>query len=312
MLSIPDTYPIDLAPLKSDLKMPYTLTPGRAAGTFLAEIGRRRIVGSRFKKSGRVVIPAQDFCPLSGDAEFEFVLAPETGTLSGFTETDAGLIGLIRIDGSDVDFPHRVVEADYGDLTIGMRVQVVWAEAVQQSVLAIAGFRPAVGAVQGKVVPLSDPAAPVEVVPYNMTLHYEHAFGPYYGRLFDEIKTNRRIMGVRSPSGDGAMIPPREICDITHKPTGTWVELGQTGTVRAMSIIYLEFIGQKQPPPYIYAEIMLDGASTRLIHNVAGLDMSRAKELVKPGTRVRAVWRETRTGSLDDISHFELLEGPEA
>jgi len=312
MLSIPDTYPIDLAPLKSDLKMPYTLTPGRAAGTFLAEIGRRRIVGSRFKKSGRVVIPAQDFCPLSGDAEFEFVLAPETGTLSGFTETDAGLIGLIRIDGSDVDFPHRVAEADYGDLTIGMRVQVVWAEAVQQSVLAIAGFRPAVGAVQGKVVPLSDPAAPVEVVPYNMTLHYEHAFGPYYGRLFDEIKTNRRIMGVRSPSGDGAMIPPREICDITHKPTGTWVELGQTGTVRAMSIIYLEFIGQKQPPPYIYAEIMLDGASTRLIHNVAGLDMSRAKELVKPGTRVRAVWRETRTGSLDDISHFELLEGPEA
>jgi uncharacterized protein len=312
MLSIPDTYPIDLAPLKSDLKMPYTLTPGRAAGTFLAEMARRRIVGSRFKKSGTVVIPAQDFCPMSGDAEFEFVLAPETGTLSGFTETDAGLIGLIRIDGSDVDFPHRVVEADYSDLAIGMRVRVVWAEGVQQSVLAIAGFRPAAGAAQGEVVPLSDPAAPVEVVPYNMTLHYEHAFGPYYGRLFDEIKANRRIMGVRSPSGDGAMIPPREICDITHKPTGTWVELGQTGTVRAMSIIYLEFIGQKQPPPYIYAEIMLDGASTRLIHNVAGLDMSRAKELVKPGTRVRAVWRETRTGSLDDISHFELLEGPEA
>ena len=49
-------------------------------------------------------------------------------------------------------------------------------------------------------------------------------------------------------SGDGAMIPPREICDITHQPTGTWVEIAQTGTVRAMSVIYLEFIGQKQPP----------------------------------------------------------------
>src|ERR1700722_4938373 len=41
MLAIPDTYPTDLAPLKSDLKMPYTLTPGRAAGTFLAEIGNK-------------------------------------------------------------------------------------------------------------------------------------------------------------------------------------------------------------------------------------------------------------------------------
>jgi hypothetical protein len=36
--------------------------------------------------------------------------------------------------------------------------------------------------------------------------------------------------------------------------------------------------------------------------------MNRAKELVKPGTRVRAVWREQRTGSLDDISHFELID----
>jgi uncharacterized OB-fold protein len=308
MLSIPDTYPIDLAPFKSDLKMPYTLTPGRAAGVFLAEIARHRIVGSRFKKSGTVVVPAQDFCPLSGDADFEFVQAPETGVLNGFTETDAGLIGLIRIDGSDIDFPHRVLAAHPGDLKVGMRVRVEWAERAEQSILAIAGFRPATDAPVGEVTPLADPAKPLEVVPYQMTLHYEHAFGPYYGRLFDEIKTNRRIMGVRSPGGEGAMIPPREICDITHKPTGTWVELGQTGTVRAMSIIYLEFIGQKQPPPYIYAEIMLDGASTRLIHNIAGLDMSKAKELVKPGTRVRAVWRETRTGSLDDISHFEVIE----
>jgi uncharacterized OB-fold protein len=53
---------------------------------------------------------------------------------------------------------------------------------------------------------------------------------------------------------------------------------------------------------------MLDGSATRLIHNVAGFDMNRAKDLVKPGTRVRAVWREERTGSLDDISHFEIID----
>jgi hypothetical protein len=308
MLHIPDTYPTDLPPFKSDLKMPYTLTPGRAAGTFLAEIGQRRIIGTRFKKSGKIVVPAQDFCPLSGDSDFDFVLAPETGVLTGFTETAAGLIGLIRIDGSDVDFPHRIVSAAYHDLALGMRVKVVWAQGDESGILAIAGFSPAPGAPVGQIIPLDKPAAPVEVVPYELNLHYEHAFGPYYGRLFDEIKTNRRIMGVRSPGGDGALIPPREICDITHKPTGVWVEIGQTGTVRAMSVIHLAFIGQKQPPPYVYAEIMLDGASTRLIHNVAGIDMNRAKELVKPGTRVRAVWREQRTGSLDDISHFELID----
>jgi len=308
MLPIPDTFPIDMAPLKSDLSMPYTLTPGLATGTFLAELGQRRIVGSRFRKSGKVVVPAQDFCPLSGDSGFDFVEAPATGTLTAFTETAAGVIGLIRIDDTDVDFPHRVLDVAFDQLQLGMRVEAVWVDGVKDSILAIAGFCPAPDAPAGKVRPLQDPLAPLEVIPYRLDLHYEHAFGPYYGRLFDELKSRRRIMGVRTPDGEGALLPPREICDITHRPTGTWVEVKQTGTVRAMSIINLEFVGQKQAPPYIYAEIMLDGASTRLIHTVAGFDMKRAKELVKPGTRVRAVWRETQTGSLDDISHFELID----
>jgi uncharacterized OB-fold protein len=192
-----------------------------------------------------------------------------------------------------------------------MRVEAVWATGAEDGINRIQGFQPAPDVAMGEIRPLGEAAAPLEVIPYQLDLHYEHAFGPYYGRLFDEIRTNRRIMGVRTPDGEGALLPPREICDVTHKPTGTWVELKQTGTVRAMSVIHLQFLGQKQPPPYIYAEIMLDGASTRLIHNVAGIDMSRAKELVRPGTRVRAVWRDERTGSLGDISHFEVTDGEE-
>lgn len=312
MLPVPDTFPIDLPPLASDLRMPYTLTPGRAAGTFLAEISRRRIVGSKFSPSGNVAVPALDFCPASGDSEFELVEAPPTGVLTAFTETDAGLIGLIRIDGSDFDFPHRIVGATYDELGIGMRVEVVWADDPQGGILAIAGFRLAPDAPIGEVRPLIDAAAPIEVIPYQLDLHYEHAFGPFYGRLFDEIKTNRRIMGVRTPDGEGAFLPPREICDITHQKTGTWVEVKQTGTVSGISVIHLEFKGQARKPPYIYAEIQLDGASTRLIHTIDGLDMSRAKDLVKPGTRVRAVWRDECTGSLDDISHFEIIDDGQA
>jgi uncharacterized OB-fold protein len=306
MLAIPDTWAQDLTTFPSDLSMPYTLTPGRAAGTFLAEVKNRRIVGSRFA-SGCVVVPAQDFCPRTGDSDPELVEAPQTGEVTGFTQTDAGLIALIRIDGSDFDMTHRILDATLDALAIGQRVQAVWGDG--EGILAIEGFRLSSDAPRGEVRSLDNAEKPMEQVPYRLDLHYEHAFGPYYGRLFDEIKTNRRIMGVRTSNGEGALIPPREIDDITHKPTGTWVELKQTGTVRAMSVIYLEFIGQTQPPPYIYAEIMLDGASTRLIHNVGGIDMSRAKELVKPGTRVRAVWREgERTGSLADISHFELID----
>lgn len=307
MLSAPDAWAIDVPPLKSELNMPYTLTPGRAAGTFLAEVGNRRIVGSRFR-SGLTVAPAQDFSPVDGESDFEFVEAPHTGVLTAFTELPDGVIGLVRLDGCDNDFPHRVL-GPAEDLRVGVRVEAVWADGVETSVLAIEGFRPAPAAQIGAVKPLAEPAAPVEVIPYKLNLKYEHAYGPYYGRLFDEIRTNRRIMGVRSSDGDIALLPPRERDDITHRRTGTWKACADTGTIRGCSIINLEFLGQTRKPPYVYAEIVLDGASTRLIHMIDIDDVEEAKARIKPGTRVRAVWREgEREGSLRDIERFEVID----
>ena len=312
MLAKPDTYPIDLAPMNSTISLPYTLTPGPATGAFLAELTNKRLVGSRFKESGKVVVPAQDFCPHTGESHFEFVHAPSTGVIQAFTEVGDKLIALIRIDGSDFDFAHRISGATVEELEVGLRVEAVWAEddpPEGEPMLALASFKPAPDSPVGAIGKLDEPAEPISVVPYRMALHYEHAFGPYYGRMFDEIKTGRKIMGVRTPDGDGAFLPPREVCDVTHKATGTWVEVEHTGTIRACSIINMVFVGQTREPPYVYAEIKLDGASTRLIHNVLLDDMSNAKDIVKPGTRVRAVWSdEEPTGSLSDISHFEVID----
>ena len=61
-------------------------------------------------------------------------------------------------------------------------------------------------------------------------------------------------------------------------------------------------------PPYVYAEIILDGASTKIIHVLDGVDIPSAPKTLKPGMRVKAVWKETRHGSLNDISHFELIQ----
>ena len=311
MLATPDTRTIDMGTLHSELNMPYTLTPGRAAGLFLAEMGNRRIVGSRFK-SGLVIAPAQDFSPVDGESDPELVEVPPTGVLGGFTRVDGTIIGLIRLDGCDHEFPHRIVNADLDRLAIGDRVAAVWAErgeGAEPSILAIEGFQPAPDAAVGTVTPLTDPADPVEVVPYKLNLAYEHSYGPYYGRLFDEIRTNGVIMGVRTSDGDTALLPPREIDDITHKRTGTWKACLDTGTIRACSIINLEFVGQTRPPPYVYAEIVLDGASTRMIHMIDIDDVEAAKTRIKPGTRVRAIWTKgERKGSLADIERFEVID----
>ena len=142
-----------------------------------------------------------------------------------------------------------------------------------------------------------------------MALPYEHAYGPYYGRMFDEIREFGRIMGVRSSGGDDALLPPREIDDITHKRTGTWKACADTGTIRACSIINMEFVGQTREPPYVYAEIVLDGASTRLIHMIDIVSLEDAKQRIKPGTRVRAIWTTgARKGSMSDIERFEVID----
>ena len=307
MLQAPDTYPIDRPPLQSTIAMAYTLTPGRAAGTFLMETANKRIVGSRCTSSGLVCVPAQDFCPRTGADDMELVEAPPTGVLTGFTETKAGIIATIRIDGSDFDFVHRILDADLASLTLGARVRAVWAETAKQNIMDIAGFRLDPEAPVGSIRPLHDPAAAMPMQPYELSLQYEHAFGPFYGRLFDEVGSQRRIMGVRTSTGDGVMLPPRAVDDTTYARSGTWGPAADTGTVRAFSVIHLEFRGQKEKPPYIYAEIQLDGAVTRLIHSIKGIDMAQASKLVKPGTRVRAVWSDQRTGSLSDISHFEPI-----
>jgi len=308
MFSAPDSYPIDLPTFHSEINLPYTLTPGRAAGTFLAEVKNRRIVASRFA-SGQVVAPAQDFSSTGGEELETFVEAPQTGVLTAFTRVDGQVIGFIRLDGCDNDFPHRIL-ADMDDISIGQRVEAEWDDSVEQSILAIKGFRIAPDAPVGAVKPLVATEEPLGVIPYAMKLDYEHAYGPYYGRMFDEIRENGRFMGVRSPGSDVALLPPREIDDVTHSRTGTWKACADTGTIRGCSIINMEVYGQTRKVPYVYAEIVLDGASTRMIHVIEIDSLEEAKEKIKPGTRVRAVWTQgERKGRVSDIERFEVIEG---
>jgi uncharacterized OB-fold protein len=307
MYYAPETSPQDVRTFHSEISMKYTLTPGRAAGTFLAEVKNRRILGSRFA-SGAVLAPALDVSPETGEEMTGFVEAPHTGALTGFTRVGGDVIGLIKLDGCDNAFPHRVLAA-LDALSVGVRVQAVWKEGVVDSILAIEGFRLAPGVPVGSPTDIDKTEEPLGSVPYPLTLPYEHAYGPYYGRLFDEMREFGRIIGVRTSGGDDALLPPRELDDVTHKRTGTWKACADTGTIRGCSIINMEFLGQTRAPPYVYAEIVLDGASTRLIHMIEIEDLETAKRTIKPGTRVRAIWtRGERRGSLTDIDRFEVIE----
>lgn len=298
----------DMTTLSAAIEMPYTLTAGRAVGTFLAELGQRRILGSSCGSCATVRVPAQDFCGDCGGETPDFRQVPEVGDLEAWTVTDQGIVALVRLDGTDVAFLHRIVDADPASLEVGMRVGAVWAEEPGGHVLDLVGFAPAPGADRQELAEVSGAGEPIQQLAYTMRLEYEHSYGHYYGTLFDGIAHRRHIRGVRCPSCEGVLVPPRPLCEKCYVRTQQWVDLPDTGVVQGCSVVHIEFVGQRVPPPYVYAEIILDGASTRLIHTVGGLTAEEARAGgVRPGSRVRAVWSDRRTGSLTDIDHFVVV-----
>jgi uncharacterized OB-fold protein len=294
--------------MSTAIEMPYTLTAGRAVGTFLAELANQNILGSACTSCKTVRVPAQDFCGDCGEATPELRSVPETGDLEAWTQTAQGIVALVRLDGTDVPLLHRIVDTDPATLEIGARVRAVWADEATGHVLDLTGFVTAPDAPRGEVVEATDTSEPIAQQAYTMRLEYEHAYGHYYGTLFDGIADQRRIRGVQCPSCDNVLVPPRPLCEKCYVPTRQWVDLPDTGVVQGCSVVHIEFMGQRVPPPYVYAEIVLDGASTRLIHTVGGLSAEDARAGgVRPGTQVRAVWSDRRTGSLTDIDYFAVV-----
>lgn len=296
---------VELGSMAAQIKMPYTLTPGTATSVFLGELAKRRLIGSRH--GDEIILPATEFAP-DGTPSSGYVEVAPVGELIGFTADSDNLLGMILIDGTATPLVHRLV-GFAGEPEIGARVQGRWAgETAGDSVLDLTGFEPYRDA--EAFAPRENPedlAPVIEQVDYTMTLDFDHSYGYYYGTLFDGVKEGRRIRGVRCTACDRVLVPPRANCDACFAPTGQWQDLPATGTVQASSVVHIEFIGQRVPPPYVYAEIVLDGATTRLIHMVGGVDAEQAKTLAAPGARVRAVWSDRHTGSLADIEYFELI-----
>jgi uncharacterized OB-fold protein len=80
-------------------------------------------------------------------------------------------------------------------------------------------------------------------------------------------------------------------------PDGT--HLGETREIEAEGVIEACTVAHHLPGAPAFALIRLDGASHGLLHHLGD-----GAESLGPGARVRAVWREARTGSITDIAHF--------
>ena len=143
----------------------------------------------------------------------------------------------------------------------------------------------------------------------NWNIPYTHSAGKCASHFFQEMREKKRILGIRCPKCQRVMLPPRSFCERCFVETTDWVPVKDEGVVDSVSINYMEYTGMPKPP-YAIAFIKLDGSDSRLMHFVGWVDLSdwkKAKDLVKIGTRVKAVWKEEREGRMTDIMYFKPI-----
>jgi len=135
----------------------------------------------------------------------------------------------------------------------------------------------------------------------KMVLPVQYFAGRVGSRFIISLRDDRKILGVRCPECNKVYVPPREYCerDLT-KLDENWVELGNEGVVTNYAVVRYYDRHLPLKPPYVLAQIKLDGADTPLTHILGEVEPDQ----VEIGMRVKAVFAEKTTNTILDIDHF--------
>jgi len=153
---------------------------------------------------------------------------------------------------------------------------------------------------------MSDNAEMVTGIDVPIYLQYTFTAGAALSRFLTSIREGR-IVGQRCPGCSCVYVPPRGSCARCGIPTEEEVEVSDEGTIEAFTIVHIPLPGNPIQPPFIAANIRLDGTDMACLHLVSGVPTDQ----VRVGMRVKAVWkpREEWDYTFENISWFKPVEG---
>ena len=302
------------APLR--LSFDYTRSVGSTLSAFFTALRARHILGVR-TSDGRVLVPPAEYDPGTYAPLSEMVPVASVGTVLSWSWQAEPLEGqpldrpfafaLIKLDGADTAMLHAVAVDSPAGIKTGDRVHVHWVDEPVGAITDIAYFVP--GEQPESLSETTDDRDPVTMLLSPCSLEVQHTASRPES-IFLRALQNGTLLGARSGANGKIYFPPREADPATGKELDTFVELPDKGTVTTFAIINIPFAGQKIPPPYVAAYVLLDGADIPFLHLVTEIDAAD----VRMGMRVEAVWkpRDERDFGIDNIDHFRPNGEPDA
>ena len=155
----------------------------------------------------------------------------------------------------------------------------------------------------GKIASEATPAFQFHEIEDQITINYKYSFGGQ-SPFFLELKNNRKIMGAKCPTCGKVYCPPRVACGNCYVPT-EWVPLQDTGEIKVSTLVWYSTSAFIQLVPYAIGYIQLDGATTSMMQGIFAENL--VPRMIRPGSRVRAVFKKIRDGKMTDF--FFVPEG---
>lgn len=143
----------------NNVALPYRWALGKYWTGFFDGLKKRKILGTKCKKCGKVLVPARAFCPYCLEDMNKWVEVSQVGTVRswnlvrksfyGQVKEPPYLMALIRLDGADCDLVHFLGGLSLSDtqkvkkkIGIGTKVKAVWARKREGTIYDIAYFKP--------------------------------------------------------------------------------------------------------------------------------------------------------------------------
>ncbi len=299
------------APL--DVGFDYTRSLGPTLGRFLSDLRRRKVTGIR-GSDGRVHVPPLEYDPVTAERLTEFADVASTGVVRGWSWIPEPLEGqpldrpfawaLIQLDGADTSLLHAVDAGSPDKMSTGARVRVRWRAERVGAITDIECFE--ISDLPGDAAVEADA---VTMVTTPVQLHYTHSASPVEDSFLRGLMEGR-LIAQRCPVCEKVYFPPRPACPTDGVPTTEQIELSDRGTITTFCVVNVPFLGQRIPPPYVSAYVLLDGADIPFLHLLLGV----APEDVRMGMRVEAVWkpRDEWGPTMQNIDHFKPSGEPDA